>query len=228
MSLTTVANVSEYLQQTIDGTTTPTSTTVQTWIDEVSDEIEHITKAKFEVNTVTEQILAINSDTTRTSGNAIDSKGDYQPIPRDEIILPNTNIIGLISVEINTVSDSEEPVWSALTIGYGGDVILVGNRISILKSGFAIRVQKAGIRVTYTYGSSTVPGFVQKIATRMVVLDHLNSSVASDASGGGGDIRVGDIEIQEPGRFTQDYVDSVQGWVDKKLRQLGTHNVYLI
>lgn len=229
MALTSVDNVSVYLQQTIDGSSTPSSTTVSTWIDEVTDEIQHITKQKFEVNTVTDKVLAVNSDNTIASANQFDGTQFYNlPTKRDVIILPHDNIIALTKFEINTASDSETPSWTELTIGYGGDVILDGNRVSFIGTGFVVKSQKVSIRVSYTHGQSTVPDFVQKLATRMVALEYLNSSTASDVADGGGGIRVGDIEIREPGRFTQDYIQSVESWVDKKLKQLGTHLVKVI
>jgi len=229
MSLTSTANVSDYLQTTIDGSSTPSSTVVDRWVDEVSDEIQHITKQTFQTVTVTDKILPINSDNTVASANSVDVTESWDlPAGRDLIILPHTNIISLDKFEINTVGDSETPVWEELTIGYGGDVVLRDDKIVVLSSNLVIKAQNASIRVGYTYGESSVPGFVQKIATRMVALEYVKSGLSSEVSSGGGNIRVGDIQITEPGRFSQSYVDTEQEWIDMKLRQIGTHNVYLI
>ena len=137
MALTSVANVSAFLQQTIDGTTTPSDTTVTEWIAEVSDEIEHITKQKFEINTVTDLIIGINSDTTTTSANSFDGTAFWEiPSGRDQVVLPQENILTLTKVEVNTVADSITPVWEELTIGYGGDVILTGNKLDFIGYNF--------------------------------------------------------------------------------------------
>jgi len=229
MAYTDIANVSAYLQTTIDGTTTPASTTVQVWIDEACDEIDRITKSSFESNVVTDQIISTDSDTGIISATSFDGTGAYnQPAPQDMIAIPNKKILTLTAAAYNTASDGETPVWVDLDLGYGSDCVLVGDNISILTPGLIIPRKKTGMKISYTHGNSSVPGFVQKMATRMVALDFINSGLSEEVSGGGGSIRVGDIQITESGRFTQDYVESTQEWIDLKLRQLGTNNVYLI
>jgi len=229
MTLTSIANVSSFLRTPIDGTTTPSEAEVTEWIEEVSDEIEHITKQKFEENTVADLILPFDSDQTSTSASSFDKTGAYNlPAPRDEIFLPFESVLTLTKFEVNTVSDDSTPVWVEKTIGYGGDVVLDGNRITALSHNLVILAQKGSVRVSLTHGKATVPKFAQKLATRMTALSYLNSGISNDVTGGGGDIRVGDIQIGEPGKFSQDYIDSVEEWVNVKLGQLGTRVVRVI
>jgi hypothetical protein len=229
MVYTTIALVASYLQTTIDGSSTPSSTEVQEWIDEVEDEINHITKQQFEEITVTNQVLSANSDTSRMSANQHDRTPSWElPAGNDEIILPEQNITSLDVFEVNLSPDGVTPDWSALDIGDDGDVKLIGNRVSFLTSNFVIRPQKVSVRVSYKYGRTSVPKFVQKLATRMVALQYIQSGLANEVSGGGGSIRVGDIQITEPGRFSQEFVMQTQKDVEWYLNKLGTHNVYLI
>jgi len=229
MAYSNVANVSAFLQITIDGTTTPSDTTVTSWIAEVDDEINRVTKSVFETTTVTDKIISTNSDTGFISATSFDGTGAYnQPGTRDQIQLPNNKILTLDAVAYNESADGETESWVDLTIGHGKQCVLVDNYIKILESGLPIPSQFTGMKVTYTHGNATVPGFVQKLATRMTVLAYNESGLANEITSGGGSIRVGDIEIDEPGSFTQTYIDTLNEWVDIKLRQLGTNNVYVI
>jgi hypothetical protein len=229
MAYTTSANISAYLQTTIDTSSTPTSTTVDLWITEADDEINHITKTTFEDVTFTNEILALNSDYASTSAQSNDGTGAYnQPARWDLVALPFKNLLTITAVEFNTAGATDVPVWVAATIGYGGDVILNGDNLQLIGGANVPYKQIASIRVSGTYGSASVPPFVQKLATRMVALEYIASVQSNEVSSGGGGIRVGDIEIKEPGSFTQSFINSTRDYIEEKLKQLGTNNVYLI
>jgi protein-disulfide isomerase-like protein with CxxC motif len=60
MVLTTVANVAAYLQTTIDGSSTPTDTTVTQWITWAEAEIERRTGQKFESTAITNRVIDLD------------------------------------------------------------------------------------------------------------------------------------------------------------------------
>lgn len=228
MAYTTNAQVGAFLQTTFDGTTTPTSTTIDEWILEASSEIDTITKTTFEAVTVTDEIISYNSDNSAISADKFDVTGAYGQSPTaDKIKLPYKNMLTLTSVEYNTAGKEQTPVWESKTIGYGGDVILDGDYIKLLKSTYP-RQQPASIRFSGTYGDTSMPKFIQKLATRMVALEVMNSQINTEVSQGGGSLRVGDIEITESSNFTSAFINDTRTYVEDKLRQLGTHQTYLI
>lgn len=229
MAYTNIANVSAFLRITIDGSSTPSADDVTTWIEEVDDEIDRITKSTFESTTVTDQIISTDSDSGFMSAQSFDGTGAYeQPATKDMIQIPQHKILTLDAVAYNRAVDGADEDWVDLTIGHGEQCVLSDNFIKILESGLYIPRRHTGLKISYTYGNDSVPAFVQKLATRMVALTYNESGLANEITSGGGSIRVGDIEIDEPGSFTQSYVDTVQEWVNIKLGQLGTNNVYVV
>lgn len=229
MAYTNVANISAYLRTTIDSSTTPSQTQVEQWIAEADNEIDRITKSTYETTTVTDEIIPTNSYNSSISNQSFDDTGAYnQPAPSDKIGIGKKNVLTLTAVAYNTAADGETPVWEDLTIGHGSDCVLDGDNIKILKQGLIILRRHTGLKISYTYGADSVPAFVAGLATKMTALSYMNSGLSNEVSGGGGSIRVGDIQITEPGAFSQAFIKSSQDWVDNKLKQLGVNNVYII
>jgi len=137
--------------ESYDTTSTPTSTMISTWIDEVSAEIDLSTQTSFTVNTTTDEYHDYNSD-------------------QNYIILNNSPLIAITTLAYNSQPLGVSATWVSLTSGEANDYLtyLSQARIRIHSDNYSIPSGYKNIKVTYTWGRSTVPKTIQKLATIMV------------------------------------------------------------
>lgn len=225
---TTVDLVEVYLGLTIDSSSTPSESTVERYIEWVSDEIDHITKGKYLLEESTD-IIDLNTDTTATSANTSDSTGAVRlPYALDMVALPNKPVQEIIQVWFNSAFPYDTPVWTEKTVGYGGQVIQNGNYLELIDPADKPMMMAGSVKVRYSYGKQTLPPFVEKLATRMAALEIMTGQQSSSLTQGTGKIQVGDISIDDPGQFSSVFIKQTEESIRTYLSMLGTQNYYLV
>lgn len=185
MAYTTASLIEAELRATtaFSGSTNPTLTTVNTWIDEITSYIDGLTGQSWESTQYTEYF-------------------DYQGVP--ELYTRRSPVITVDSLSYNTNSDGEAPSYVARTEDVDFVVYDDLGQIKINTNKFQPKTNhKKGIKLTYTAGYASVPARVQMLATKMatqrVLSSLLNDNVESRNAGGS--ISVGSINIVEPGNY---------------------------
>lgn len=193
---TTEVLVEGEILQSIDTTTSPTTTQVAQWIEEAEAEIDEMTESSFTSVTTTDSIIPFTDETTFVvpttnffSGNvrsdrALDSfhnsffLQDTCGVQRRPIV-SITNLCSNQSSSKGTAADS----FTALTqqTGSGGDFIVDcrTGRVTL----FDCKPQYGhprGIKTTFVYGySSTVPTLIKTLATKMVARRVIKAKIDS-------------------------------------------------
>ena len=160
---TTAANVSALLQITISGSTTPTTTQVETFIEEAEDQIDNITHHAWRSVTVTEEYYDFPK-------NAQSYRNNVAGIP---IFMRHRNITTFSSGtdKIEIWDGSSWVDWVATkTEGRDGDYWLDNEQgVLYIRQFFPYFITKA-VRLTYRYGESSVPGDIQEATTKMAAM----------------------------------------------------------
>ena len=196
MAYTTVALVSAELNGvSITTSSTPSSSTVENWIAEVDSEIDLRTGQSWTSTTVSDEVY------------------DYDGSGYLMLLHAPVLSVSTASYETNGIgADSES--WTDLTEGRTEDYIvyLSDGEIDFHKT---VSAGKQNFKITYTYGYTSVPSYIQRLATLMVVQRFIGAGVNSSAKDEGGSISVGDISISDPSNFSSDYVRSVGTEINK-------------
>lgn len=210
MAYTTVDYVSAELNGlTIDSTTTPSSTTVSNWIDQVTTQIELQTGRVWE-STVKESAI-------------FDADGsDYFRFPEAPVISVST----FEYEDQGLGADSEN--WTSLTEGRTNDYILYVNDGEIQYTGNTSNPPKGykNLRITYTYGYSTTPAYITRLATLMVAARVVETVINESAQQGGGSVTVGNISITDPTTFSVSHLRAIKDEAHGILGTIGDTFVY--
>jgi hypothetical protein len=210
MAYTTVALVSEELNGlTINSSTIPSSTSVQTWISQADSQINMRTGKVWE-STVASSVL-FDSNGTR-----------YFRFPQAPVISIST-----FEYEQNGLG-AESESWVSLTEGRNEDYILYVMDGEIQFTGKSVYpvYGKQNIRTTYTYGYSTTPAYIQRLSTLMVASRIIETIINDSASEGGGSVTVGNISITDPGTFGVSYLNSMKEEMASLWNEIGDTEVY--
>lgn len=154
--------VAELLQiPAFDGTTTPTSTVVETIITRKEDKIDSKTGHAWRTVTVTDEYIDPTSIYVYGTGIRLDLS--HRQITQfasgtDKLEIWNGN------EWLDYVANKTEGRNSDYWIDYTNGVIYITNRSSVYAH---------GIRVTYRYGESVVSGTVEEACTKMAAIDVL-------------------------------------------------------
>ena len=217
MAYTTSALVSaEIGGVTIDGSSVPTSTTVDLWIADAKAEIDERTGTTYESTAITSSAYEYH---------------DYDGCGR--IKLFNYPIISIesLDVEINGLSgDSSD--WQTLTEGRtsAGHFIFYDTQGVIAFHSNALSVQpQAGsqnIRVAYTYGRASVPLNVARLATLLVASRYLTTVASKTATEEGGSVSVGTISVSDPTNYANVRLKEYSAEIESIFKKLiGTFKV---
>lgn len=174
-----------YLQRAaFSGSTTPTSTIVESYINQAESEINRHTGTAWMPITVTNEIHRMDY---RPSRNVKQWRPqvtlDYRPI--------RTLTVSTDKLEVYNGSSWVE--WIATkTAGRNNDYwVDEANGIIFFEKGYPIYPFNEGVRLTYRYGYSTVAGWVQELATMMAALRVIEFDrtrmIAAGGSGGAPD-----------------------------------------
>ena len=181
----TAAQVAAYLQRAaFSGSTTPTSTIVEGYINQAESEINRHTGTAWMPVTVTNEIHRMDYRPSRNVKQWRPQVAlDYRPI--------RTLTVSTDKIEVYNGSSWVE--WVATkTEGRNDDFwVDYANGIIFFEKGYPIYPFNEGVRLTYRYGHSTVAGWVQELAIMMAALRVIEFDrtrmIAAGGSGGNPD-----------------------------------------
>lgn len=206
-SYTTVSEVAAELGGvTINATSTPSLSQVESWISDASKEIEQLTGRVWSSTSVTSSAYEYHD---------YDGNGFIRP--------KHTPIISVESLEYETGGlGASATAWSTLSEGRTeNDEFIVYKEASLiklhtLKNAPLLRAGFQNIRLTYTYGYTSTPVHIKRLCTLLVAKRYIASVANSAASEEGGGVSAGAISVSDP----TNYVVSHIGSVNKELEYL--------
>jgi uncharacterized protein YqgV (UPF0045/DUF77 family) len=202
MAYTTVANISQELGGVpINGSTTPTTTVVEGWIEEATDEINRITGQVFEATAIT---------------SAKYEYIDYRSNGR--IILNHAPVQSIQSIEFlsEPLGSTVAPTWIQLVEGRGNTdnfILYEDEGLLVIHNhqvgSHALTYGKRNVRVRYTHGPTTTPPSIARLATLMVAKRYIQATANNNATNSGGIVRVGAIDISDPTNYVLSHLDRI-------------------
>lgn len=189
---------------TIDSSTTPSSTTVNIWIEQESDLLNRETNKIWGNTTITEEILDYDgSGVIRTN---------YAPI------------ISIDSLYYDNGSTSAN--WVELTEGKYNDFLVYNTEGEIVLTSNNIGEGKQKIKITYDAGYSDTNTIATMIVSKRVALRVMSTILNESGTAEGGSIQVDVISISDPSTFSINNIMRLQGEVKDLINSLGSFKVY--
>lgn len=193
----------EYIQDEIrattpfSGSTYPSDDAVNRWITEVSAQIDAISNSTYSRHTVSSEL----HDYTCTNNT---------------FCLPIDNLLSITKVEYNISGYGITPSWITLNEGVDYDYIvyLPSNEIQFCH-GSSSQFQSLPLsgskrlRLSYTYGATTTPYGIQRLATLMTAKRVVMSMVHYQAGLQSGQVTVGPITVADPSIYSLSYLKSM-------------------
>lgn len=195
---TTTDKVSQELNGfTIDTDSTPTTSTVERWIEEETEVIEKETNGMY--------------------GTAsFDSTYDFNG--RTEFRIKEVPIvnIGTAEYESNGIgADTED--WKTLTKGRTNDFIVYNDKGIIRFINNKPPKGYQNFRLQGVYGYETTPNTVQKLCTKLVARRLIESVIQGQSTEEGGAIKVDVIELEDPSSFSIDNLNRINDQIKNEL-----------
>ena len=192
MGYSAETDVEALLGTSIDGTTTPTSTQVATFISWADNYIDTYTGKKYSATTVTDEIYESEPIRVFLEGDVWEGS--------ELLFLKHSPIISVTSLYRNTGSD-KSPTWSLLTLdtdfviqdSIAGAILFVQNKPKPIKR---------AVKITYVYGKSAVPGAVAELSAVLVAIMCLIAKGSSANAEDLGSIALGDLRVDYGGSST--------------------------
>lgn len=206
-SYTTAQLVQSELRATdaFASTTVPSLSTVTTWIEQESENINHLASGAIFGTSQINEVLDYNGE--------------------DSIYVTTSPVISVDTLLYNTTQvwdDNYSSSWEEKT--ENSDFIVKDNRgrIDILFPQFKPKEGKNKFDITYTAGYETTPKTIETLATKMVALRVLNSLVHNNVNNEdlGGSVSVGSISIVEPADFGVKSYEALKSEVDEMKKGL--------
>jgi len=213
MVYTNISSISEELGGfTIDNDSTPNNTTVNSWIDEADAIINERTGKVWTSNTA--------------SSEYYDYDGSGSLFTQQSPIISITKL----EKEVNGIN-AESESWTELTEGRlntqdfivykpEGEIVFHGQ--SMPMAGYQ------NIRISYTYGKTSCPNIIQRLATMMVARRVINSVINNTSTSEGGSLSVGTIKISDPSIFGDRHVNFLKSEEEELFRTVGVFKTYKI
>lgn len=174
--------------------TIPSLDNVNTWIAEASRRVDIISNSIFSVNTVSSQLFDWAGNSTILN-------------------LPISNLITIDKLEYNTNGPGVAPSWTTMTEGIDKDYIVYPDSAEVefvkgVNSNLGIYpiYGKQKLRVSYTYGYSSVPLEVQSLTTLLVAKRVIHTLASYQANTKMGEITVGPVRVADPSGFSINYM----------------------
>lgn len=213
MGYTNIADVAAELGGvTINGSSTPTASQVQSWIEDATKEVEEITGRVWASTSVT-------SD----SYEYIDYDGSGR------MRLKKTPIISVDSVEYDSEGlGAASTTWSTLTEGRTTSedfIVYPEEGLIVLHASSTSRQLSSGkrnVRVTYTHGYNIVPRHIKRLTTLMVARRYIATVANKTGSDEGGSVSVGTISVSDPNNYVHNHLRQVQSDLDYYLEKVAT------
>lgn len=202
MAYVTYTDVGYFLGTTFTSGSTPSSTTVTSWIEESSDFIDQL--LGFSYSSSSSQDLMVSVDNT---SNIIWLADEYRPI------------ISVTDLYRNDGSDWS-PSWTILT--EGTDFLITDIQLGKIKFQRPIIGPKTyAIKIsTLTHGYSSVPSFIEELCTKMVSKKVIQAAIANTSYTSNERISVGPISISNESSFSVAYVKQLNDDIDRMIKEL--------
>lgn len=201
---TTAAKVGTRLRTTFDANSTPTQSEVEAIIDEVEDVIEDYAGRSF------------------TSGN-VETDELYDHDGSDAIALKHMPVQSVSEVKYSNDDFDSETVLAPSD--YRVDETYGRVERNRVKGSDWPTSGRSNVKISYTWGPSSVPGRVSRLATDMAVSEVVRSVVAKAANSEGGRVSVGAISIDKS-MFQPDVLQQLDESIQSRLDKLSAGNVY--
>jgi len=162
--------------------TVPTKTEVDSWIEEISDEVRHIAAQEYDSQTVTQ---------------TFDYEGD------GSILLPNTPVDTLSDVEYTDHAETETKNYESLTEEEDYEFYADQGLIDLYDEHANYKTGKKRFRVSYDYGTGSIPARIRRLVAKKTALRVLTSLLNRDLEdeNAGSETRVGSITIKKPANY---------------------------
>lgn len=209
MGYATYIDVSNELNGlTINASTTPSSTLVESWISEGDSWIDLTTGKVWSSTTATSTYLDYDGSGT--------------------LRLPLSPVVSVTSILFESDGlGSASTTWTALTEGRTNDFILYKDEGEI--KFFGNNYPTAGyqnICVTYVYGYNTTPSYIKRLSTLMATKRVIGATLNGMAQEEGGSVTVGNISITDPTNFSVDYVTKINNEIEGILNGIGRNRIF--
>ena len=188
--------------------TVPSLSDVNNWIEQNSRIIDSWTNNYFGSETITDEYL------------------DYDG--RCVVSLPFQNVLSITSLSYNKAGRGLTPEWVTLEEGFDKNYLFyddVGEVEFLIPAGVGASVNpnyspgSKRFKISYTRGFSEVPKQVERLATLMTAKNVLSASINSRS--GKSSIRVGQIMVSSPERFSVQYVNSLNQEIESLKNSIG-------
>lgn len=234
MAYTTETLVEGYLRTTFDGTTTPSSTDIASWISWAEAEIDAKAQTTFGTAAVADEVYDYNEHTTWMTPEAlyfeeqVTREDSFRFLLHDTLQLKNKPIVSITSVYKNTAGINSAESWQLLTSGAGGDYLsdLTNGRLIFIQNTPRYGLRSA--KVSYVYGYSSVPAVVQRLATLLVAREVISSAINLTVNQEGGSVQVGPIRVTDPSDFSLGFMRSMNDEIESLWAKVGFLKTVLV
>ncbi len=227
---TTVAKVASLLGETLDGTTTPSESQVEDFISWAEAEIDLVTGTSYSEQTATNELYDYDKYSVFVKEPQVQQIGRvdhiYAPI-KNVFKLNNGPIISMTKLETNK-GTNESPNWETLTEGTDYILYKDANTVAFLRSNALPIEDWQGIRATYTYGHSTVPSNINKLATLMVAKETLKVKQNSSSFNSMDSISIETISITKSTRESVELMRQFKNDIDSLMEKIGAVNNWIV
>ncbi len=222
----TEAMVEAELGTAISATSTPTSTELDVWIEEAEKDIEERADTTFTSSSFTDEIIHVDRHNSYNRQLYNENYYYQTEYPELRVKLPYKPILTISSASRNTGSHHGADSWESLTeqTGSGGDFIIdkQAGEMVFLKT-FPIP-KKRSLKITGTYGFSSVPLHVQRLCTLLVVKRVIMSRMSNSQYSSTDSITVEGISISKGVTQSQSYMDGLKAEIDELWKRVGDFN----
>ena len=208
---TNILNVSNELNgYSINSSTTPSDVTVLKWIEEASSEIDNATGMVWDKRIVSNEVHDYDgSGTFHTYNN---------PILSVTSLYKEVNGVGGSSESWTLLSEGRLSTQDFMVYKPEGEIVFHGSRMP--QAGFQ------NLKVSYSYGFSTTPVFIERLATLMVAKRMIYSVQSGSATNEGGTVSVGTITVSDPTTFGTNHLKSMSEEINSLFAKAGTLKTY--
>lgn len=199
---TTAEIVASRLRTKFSATSEPTASDVEDMIAEVEEAIDDAAGRTF------------NSSTTVSNEYHDYAGGTF-------LVVKNPGLLTVTSVEYSSDGGTTWSTISASNYLVDTDYDLIRFKTNTVTGQYpSIPEGDRTIRISYTYGYSSVPYRIRRLATDMAKLEVIASAVGSSAQEEGGTIKVGPIQVIDPTNFSVTVLQQERASVEERLSKL--------
>lgn len=193
------------------------STSSEPTLDQVNNWIEEESK-----------VIEVKSGMIFSSTAVTSEYHDYNNTGENIFRFPHSPLLSVDKIEYNVHSNNVAASWVELETGRGynyleyldeGEIEFIGGNLATNKT--YPQYGKQRLRVGYTYGYSTTPLDVQKLATLLVSKRVINTLLTSQANTEGGSIQVGTIRVSDPGNYSVGYIQNLSNDITNLYNDIG-------